>query len=144
MSALSPLHKRALAAGMADIERRIADLESALRAHATPLTEYSDDLSAAQHHQLHKYFARIRSAMVDCARDHEIPLDRRSTSLRWLMQSGLSMLRVAVDDLGERRLKGYGTVSAPARRELAQCQHAIGGLIDELTRIVQEDSGTES
>ncbi len=142
MSNLSPLHRRALAAGMADIERRIADLEAALGAHATPLAEYSNDLTVDEQEQIREYFALLRAAMVECARDHDIPLDRRTTSLRWIMQSGASMLRVAVDDLGERRLKGYGEISPAARQELLDCQQTLGTLVDDLARLVAPDSGS--
>lgn len=142
MSELTPLHRRALAAGMTDIERRIADLEAALGAHATSLSKHTNDLSVEQHREIRLHFEQIRQAIMTCARAHDIPVPfgRRSASLRWIMQSGLSMLRVAVDDLGARRLKGYGAVSEPARRELVQCQNSIGRLIDALIEIVQEPS----
>jgi len=125
-----------LAAGMADIERRVVELEAALKASQHPRSDVVDDLSKTQHMEMETALAALRRALFQCAEDHEVTLDRRSTNLSWLLQSGLAMLRVAVDDLGARRMRGYGPLDDSAVEELKQIQTSIDGSVDALLALV--------
>ena len=123
---LTPLHKHVLLTGFLDIESRLQQMESLLAqgTRPSPLSGCVGDLSPTEAKVVEDYFVRIRSTMLTCLKKHSIPIEVRPTSLRWSLQCNMTMLDVAVAELGPERLRGYGEMGDAGRQEVAE--HSAG------------------
>ena len=118
---LTPLHKNVLLTGFLDVESRLKRMEALLvqGTRRYPLNEYVGDLSPTETKVVADYFARIRSTMQTSLEKHQIPIEARPTSLRWALQRGMTLLDVALAELGPKRLQGYGSMHDAGRVEYA-------------------------
>lgn len=122
MSALNVNHQRIILISFLDVERRLAEMEADL-AHGqddSPFARFVNDLSPTEMKVVRDYFARVRSAMVSSLREAGIPLDVRRTSLRWSLQTHLAFVCVAVEEIAQNRLEGYGQLDAAGRIALIE------------------------
>jgi len=134
MSSLSPRHRQVLATAFGDIHRRLAALEATMaesRRQGT-LFEYEDDLSAAEWDAVRELFEQIRQTTWKLAQEYDIPLQSQRTSLRHALLGSLTLLRVAVDDLGPRRLRGYGRLDRAAKQDLHKIEDELSRLVNRL------------
>jgi len=139
MQSLSKRHRAVLAVRLADLLKRLADLEQALSEseRGGPLCEHVPDLSAAEQQALARGLETLRATILDCAARHAIPLQVRRISLRHTVLAGLKLMRVAVDELSPRSLKAYGSIGPAGKRELTDIESSIGSAVDELIRLLQ-------
>jgi hypothetical protein len=140
---LDDLHKHVLLSGFLDIESRLRQMENLLgnRERRYPLNEYIDDLSPDEARTVIELFARIREKMHDCLKKHHIPVDVRRISLHWALQCGVTMLDVALADMGPERLRGYGGLDEAGKREIRDIQHELQQLIDQTSEFLGTRSG---
>ncbi len=140
---LSPLHKSVLLTGFLDVESRLKQMEALLvqGTRRYPLNEYVGDLSPTETKVVADYFARIRSTMQTCLEKHRIPIEVRPTSLRWALQCGMTMLDVALSDLGPKRLQGYGSIDEAGRQEVQSIQQELTRLTDRVSAYLSERLG---
>ena len=140
---LTPLHKHVLLTGFLDIESRLQQMESLLAqgTRPSPLSGCVGDLSPTEAKVVEDYFVRIRSTMLTCLKKHSIPVEVRPTSLRWSLQCNMTMLDVAVAELGPERLRGYGEMDDDARQEVVSIQQEITRLADRVSAYLSERLG---
>jgi GTP-binding protein EngB required for normal cell division len=140
---LTPLHKHVLLTGFLDVESRLKQMEALLvqGTRRYPLNEYVGDLSPTETKVVADYFARIRSTMQTCLEKHHIPIEVRPTSLRWAVQCGMTMLDVALADLGPKRLQGYGSIDEAGRQEVQSIQQELTRLTDRVSAYLSERLG---
>jgi len=140
---LTPLHKHVLLTGFLDIENRLQEMESLLvqGARPSPLSRCVGDLSPTEIKVVEDYFARIRSTMLTCLKKHDVPIEVRPTSLRWSLQCNMTMLDVAIAELGPERLRGYGELDDAGRREVESIQQEITRLADRVGAYLSERLG---
>ena len=107
---LTPLHKHVLLSGYLHIESRLNEMEPLLSQgkRPSPLNQYAHYLSPTEAKVVEDYFDRIRSTMVSCLEKHEIPVEVHRVSLPWSLQTSVSFLSIAVDEMGPDRLSSYG------------------------------------
>jgi len=143
MSTLNPLHKRAVVFGFLDLHRRMAEMEAYLAQSdsSSPFSQHVNDLSPTERKVVQDYFARMRGTMLARLREHGVPLETQPTSLRWVLQTGLTFLHIAVAELGPGALRGYGTLDEAARRELVQIQQELDRLVDRVGAYLTERVG---
>lgn len=102
-------HRRHILHRFLTIDRRLDELESmeSRGGRPSPLSEYASDLSPTEVRVLVDHFARIRSMILAHLEELSIPLDVRQNSVRWVLQTSLMHVQVAIDDIDPRQLSGY-------------------------------------
>ena len=118
---LTPLHKNVLLTGFLDVESRLKRMEALLvqGTRRYPLNEYVGDLSPTETKVVADYFARIRSTMQTSWRSTRFPSRRGRRSSPRALQRGMTLLDVALAELGPKRLQGYGSMHDAGRVEYA-------------------------
>lgn len=141
MSSLSQRHRQVLAVCLADLHRRLGTLETVLAEaeRGEAASEYVDDLTPEQKRQARQRLAELRGALFEVARRHDVPLQLQRRSLRQTLLAELSLLRVAVDDLGARRLKSYGPLNTDAVDELERMQFELQRRLERLVAELRPD-----
>lgn len=140
---LRQIHKHVLLTGFLDIESRLKQMETLLvqGARPSPLSGCVGDLSPTEAKVVEDYFVRIRSTMLTCLKKHSIPVEVRPTSLRWSLQCNMTLLDIAVAELGPERLRGYGSLDDDARQEVVSIQQEITRLADRVGAYLSERLG---
>lgn len=126
--------RRTIAAGFADIDRRLKEMEAALveAADESPFGAYQPDLTPAEIEALRGAFDRIRKTMLAWLDAHAIAPAGQRTSLRWALRVRLSALGVALADMGVGHLRGYGPVSDEVAAAAARIQEDLARLIETI------------
>ena len=147
MSAMpfSETHRRHILHRFLAIDRRLAELESLASrgARPSPLSEYVNDLSPTEGQVLLDHFARIRSVMLAHLEELSIPLDVRQTSVRWVLQTSLIHVQVAIDDMDPGQLSGYGALSDAGRAAAIRIQDDLTRLLDRTRSYLSQGLGRD-
>ena len=133
MSQLTEIHRRHILHGFLSVHKQMAELESLLVQSETtsPFSQFVLDVSPTECGVIQDHFARIRAAMHVYLDELGIPLEVRTTSVRWIFETRLMHLQTAVDDMGPNRLAGYG--------ELDPDDHeAVARIKEDLTRLLEQ------
>jgi GTP-binding protein EngB required for normal cell division len=136
---------RAILCGFLDIHRRMAELEALLipGTKPTPFSGYVNDLSPTEAKVIQDYFTRIRTAMLAHLHESEIPLDVRTTSLRWAIDVGISFIGINVAELGPKKLRGYGSLGEKALAEATRFQQDLERLVDQAATYIRQGIGRD-
>jgi GTP-binding protein EngB required for normal cell division len=136
---------RAILSGFLDIHRRMAELEALLIPGTKPtaFSGYVNDLSLTEAKVIQDYFTRIRTAMLAHLRESEIPLDVRTTSLRWAIDVGISFIGINVAELGPKKLRGYGSLGEKAIAEATKFQQDLERLVDQAATYIRQGIGRD-
>jgi len=136
---------RAILCGFLDIHRRMAELEALLipGTKPTPFSGYVNDLSPTEAKVVQDYFTRIRTAMLAHLRESEIPLDVRTTSLRWTIDVGISFVGINVAELGPKKLRGYGELEENAFAQATKFQQDLERLVDQAAAYIRQGVGRD-
>ena len=136
---------RAILCGFLDTHRRMAELEALLTpgTKPTPFSEYVNDLSPTEAKVVQDYFTRIRTAMLAHLHESEIPLEVRTTSLRWAIDVGISFIAINVAELGPNKLRGYGSLGEKAFAEAAKFQQDLERLVDQAATYIRQGIGRD-
>ena len=136
---------RAILCGFLDIHRRMAELEALLSpgTKTTPFSGYVNDLSPTEAKVVQDYFARIRTAMLEHLRESEIPLEVRTTSLRWAIDIGISFIGINVAELGPKKLRGYGALNEKASAQATKFQQDLERLVDQAATYIRQGLGRD-
>jgi GTP-binding protein EngB required for normal cell division len=136
---------RAILCGFLDIHRRMAELEALLgpSLKPTPFSGYVNDLSPTEAKVVQDYFTRVRTAMLEHLRESEIPLDIRPTSLRWAIDIGTSFIGINAAELGPKKLRGYGALSARASAQATKFQQDLERVIDQAAAYIRQGLGRD-
>jgi len=136
-------HRRHILHRFLAIDRRLAELESLASrgARPSPFSEYVNDLSPTEVQVLIDYFARIRSVMLADLEELSIPLDVRRTSVRWVLQTSLMHVQVAIDDMDPAQLSGYGPLSDAGRAAAIRIQDDLTRLLDRTRSYLSQGLG---
>ena len=134
MALLNEPQSRAILCGLLDIHQRMAELEALIASgtRPSPFSKYVNDLSPTEAKVVHDYFARIRTAMLGHLRECEIPLDVRPTSLRWVLQCGITFIGITVDELRPEKLRGYGALDETGYAQVAKIRDDLERLVDQV------------
>jgi GTP-binding protein EngB required for normal cell division len=135
--------KRSVLFGLLDIHRRMADMEAMLAQSliSSPFSQYVNDLSPTESRVVQDYFNRLRSTMLACLQEADIPLEVRQTSLRWSLQCGMIFLHIAVAEISPDRLRGYGTLDAAGQAHAVKMQQELTRLIDRVATYLRQGLG---
>jgi hypothetical protein len=136
---------RAILSGFLDIHRRMVELEALLIPGTKPtaFSGYVNDLSLTEAKVIQDYFTRIRTAMLAHLRESEIPLDVRTTSLRWAIDVGISFMGINVAELGPKKLRGYGSLGEKAIAEATKFQQDLERLVDQAATYIRQGIGRD-
>lgn len=145
MGQLNDFHRRSVLAGFLDIHHRLAKLEGAMAGcdRSSPLSEFVQDISPAEIKVVQDYCSRVRSTMLACLEQCDIPLEVHRTSLRWALQTGVAFVGIAVDELGPERMRGYGTLDGNAQETLRKIQRELNRLIDRFSTYLRQGAGQD-
>jgi GTPase Era involved in 16S rRNA processing len=142
---LGETHRRHLLSACSTIDRRLGELEAAL-VQATrpgPFSGLVNDVSPVQAKVVLDHFARLRGALLAHLKELEIRPETRETSVRWVLQSGLTHLQVSVDDMGPTGFAGYGTLVPGAESALLKLQEDLTRLLKGVLAYLRQGSGRD-
>lgn len=145
MTEFNANHKRVLAAGLLDIHQRLVQLEADLMqdCNSSPLSKHVHDISPTEVKVLRDYLARMRGTLVTCFRENEIPMTVQRTSLRWTLQVGIDFIRIAIAELGPKKLQGYGSLSPAASERLLRLRRELDRLADRMATYLRQGLGRD-
>ena len=143
MTTLNQNQQRSIAACCVDIHRRLAELEAWLDQSkvTTAFSEYVSDLSPTEAKVLKDYFGRLRSTMLACLEENQIPLESRHTSLRWALQCGCMYVDVVLGELTPGRIAGYGKLDAAGKVAVEKLHDDMRRLVHRIGAICTRDWG---
>src|SRR5271166_6045805 len=75
--------------------------------------------------------------------DLGIPLEVRTTSVRWIFETNLMHLQVAVDDMGPKRLAGYGALDPTDQAAVARIQDDLTRLLERVRAYLRQGLGRD-
>lgn len=115
-------HRRHIATTLRHIDGQLAEIEGILAAIGTnsPLSQYALDLEPMQRRVVQDHLHRVREQMVQAMQRLGIPLDGRRTSACWSIRSRLLGASIAVAEMEPYHLRGYGTLDANDKAEVAR------------------------
>jgi len=145
MSQLTEIHRRHILHGFLSVHKQMADLEALLVQSATssPFSQSVQDVSPTECRVIQDHFARIRAAMRAHLDDLGIPLEVRTTSVRWTFETNLMHLQVAVDDMGPKRLAGYGPLDPTDQAAVARIQDDLTRLLERVRAYMRQGLGRD-
>jgi GTP-binding protein EngB required for normal cell division len=145
MTSLNESQQRSILFSFLDIHRRMAEFEAMLAQgeRPSPFSQYVNDLSPTERKVVQDYFARLRSAMLDCLRESDIPVEVRQTSVRWALQCGMIFLDIAISEFSPDRLRGYGPVEASAAAQVVKVQETVRRLVERVAAYLRQGAGRD-
>ncbi len=145
MSELSQNHRRHILHGFLSVHKQMAELEALLVQSATtsPFSQSVRDVSPTECRVIQDHFARIRAAMRAHLDDLGIPLEVRPTSVRWTFETSLMHLQTAVDDMGPKRLAGYGPLDPTGQAAVARIQDDLTRLLERVRAYLRQGLGRD-
>ncbi|HEX4128755.1 MAG TPA: dynamin family protein [Pirellulales bacterium] len=140
MTAFNELQQKVVATSFLEMHREMSELEAliAQSSSASVLSQYVPDLSPTEIKVVHDYFARIRTTMLAYLKEQDIPLKSRPVSLRWALQTGATMLSVAIAEMGPEKMRGYGTLSDEGRAQVTKVQEELDRLVDRVAAYLRQ------
>src|SRR5579883_1102225 len=145
MTSLNPSQKQSVLFGFLDVHRRMAELEAmiAQAGISSPFSQFVGDLSPTEIKVVLDYFARVRTTMLACLQEADIPLDVRRTSTRWSLQVGTTYLHIAVAEMAPERLRGYGPLDSADAKTIIKIQQDLYRLFDRLSAYLRQGLGQD-
>jgi GTP-binding protein EngB required for normal cell division len=145
MTSLNPSQKQSVLFGFLDVHRRMAELEAmiAQAGISSPFSQFVGDLSPTEIKVVLDYFARVRTTMLACLQEADIPLDVRRTSTRWSLQVGTTFLHIAVAEMAPERLRGYGPLDSADAKTIIKIQQDLYRLFDRLSAYLRQGLGQD-
>lgn len=143
MGSLSELHRKHILTGFLDLHRQISEIEGLLAQSLvdSPFSAYFNDLSPVERNVLAGYFSRVRSTMLACLEEAEIPLDVRKTGIRWAVQTRTVFLGIALEEMSADRLRGYGELTPEGRERVTKITRDLERLVDRIGTYLREGIG---
>jgi dynamin family protein len=137
-------HRTHLLVSFLEIHRRLAELAEIVETtKPSPFSRIVNDLSPTEAKVVQDHFARIRAAMLSHLQELDIPLDIRQTSLRWSLQTALIFLQVTIDDMGPKRLSGYGPLDTAGREAVVKIQQDLERLLGRVRGYLHQGLGRD-
>lgn len=145
MEAFSEFQRQSLLSGCMSLSHRVAELEARIaEAESAPrLSGIKADLSPVERRIALDYFARLREELLRVLETNDIDPPTQQTSLRWVLQTGLVGMQVAVDELGPSSLRGYGPLSAEGGIAAERLQQQLNRNIDQARRLLAQRSSVD-
>ena len=104
----------------------------------SPFSRYVADLAPGAAEKLAPIAEEVREKMVSALRDLGADLPAPEQSSRWMIQTSLTFIDVALSGMTEKALHGYGEVDPRARARLESAVREIKALIDKARTVTQE------
>jgi GTP-binding protein EngB required for normal cell division len=145
MAALNESQTRSIKSALLDVHQRMAELEALIAplGPPSPFSRHVNDLAPTEAKVLRDHFAQIRTAMLVNLKEFDIPLDVRPTSLRWALQTAISFISIAVEELRPSRLRGYGKLAPEAVAQTNRLCDDLTRLVDRLAAYLRQGSGRD-
>lgn len=140
---LTALHRRALLSNLLHIHNQLREMEGLLLrvGDPSPLDQHVPDLSPSEVKVVEDHFQRIRSAIQGYLEKYEIPIETRRVSLRWVLQTGVSFLSIAVAEMSPERLRGYGPLDHEGQAAVQAIQEGLDRLLEGVRTCLREGAG---
>jgi hypothetical protein len=135
---LNEYQQRRLLITCRHIDELLSNIESILRVSAQRVTfpKYISDIPPAQRKTIQDYSARIRDRLVEILEKQDIDRGAASIPATRAISSNVTFIDIAVAELRPRHMRGYGTVSHQAGRDLNNIVGELEELVTGLHRIV--------
>lgn len=145
-NSLNSNHERRLSVTCRHIDKLLAEMEDALRISSSrnAFPSYIMDVSPAQQRVIEDGIARIREHLINVLDIHGIDRPEPSIPVSRLLHTMLSFIRISIEELKPRYMRGYGGLSPTAEKELNEI---VGELLEasaEVDHYVSHELGTKS
>ena len=142
---LNEFQQRRLSVSCAYIDKLLSDVEAVLWASSSKsaFPKYIPDIPPGQRRVIEDYISRIRARLVRTLESQGIPIGSPSIPATRSVHTALTFVRIAVEELRPRYMRGYGEVSPVASAELNGIVRELEGLVSQLDRFVWLGAGTD-
>jgi len=139
-------HKRQILLTLGYVDKLLSDALRELSAAGQPslFPRYVPDLSPRQQEALAVYLSRLREIMARVLDRHGISVPEPAISANKAFRSGLMCARINLTELKPRYMRGYGTLSSDAMRDLDVLTEELITVLDQMDKFLLQEAGNES
>jgi hypothetical protein len=139
-NSLNPNHERRLSVTCRYIDSLLAEMESALNVSTSTLAfpHYAPDLTPAQQRVIADYIGQIRAQLVRVLDVQGIERPPADIPVSRSLNSHLTFIDIAVEELKPQYMRGYGAVPPAAAGELNGAAVTLQGLVKQLQHYLHE------
>jgi hypothetical protein len=139
-NSLNSNHERRLSVTCRYIDNLLAEMESALNVSTSTLAfpHYAPDLTPAQRRAIAEHIGQIRAQLVRILDGQGIQRPPADIPVSRSLQSHLTFIDIAVEELKPQYMRGYGTVPPAAAQELNGAAGTLQGLVKQLQHYLHE------
>lgn len=118
--ALNPNHARRLSVTCRHIDKLLADMEEALRVSSSrqAFPQYIADVPPAHQRVIEQGISRMRKELIEVLDDHGVGSPAPSIPVSRFLHTILTFIKIAVEELRPRHMRGYGEISEKTEQEL--------------------------
>lgn len=139
-NSLNPNHARRVSVTCRYIDNLLAEMENALNISASTLAfpHYTPDLTSTQRRAIEDHIRQIRTQLVQILDGQGIERPPADIPVSRSLQSHLTFIDIAVEELRPQYMRGYGAVSPAAAQELNCAAATLQGLVKQLQHYLNE------
>jgi len=145
-NSLNSNHERRLTVTCRHIDKLLAEMEDALRVSSSrqAFPQYVTDVSPAQQRIIEDGIVRIRKHLISVLDIHRIERPVPSIPVSRFLHTMLSFVRISIEELRPRYMRGYGGLSPAAEQELNEIVSELLEASAEVHYYVGHELGTKS
>lgn len=145
MADLNESHKRRLVVTFEHVDKLLSEAYHHLDSAETtsPFQRYVPDSLPVQRKVIAAYMNRLSRMMEDVLRREGVPLPNPSVSAVWAYRTALMYARIAVEELAPKYMRGYGTLSSEAVRDLNSLTTELEAVLDQMNDFLAGGAGKD-
>ncbi len=135
---LNDSQKRHLLAALTRADELLRYVEGLCEGVTSPFSRERPDLAPEEKKLLRSFASLARSAMIEACDRVGVERPQPSVSARWSAETALHFVDISFADLGARSMRGYGTLSDDAARELDTLADALQSVMQRAIALLNE------
>jgi len=141
-NSLNSNHERRLTATCRHIDKLLAEMESALNVSGSKVAfpQYVPDLSLAQRRVVEDYISRIRAHLSQMLDDHGIARPAAEIPVSRMLDSHLTFMDIAAEELKPRHMRGYGEIPPASASELNRVAGELQQLLSQFRHYLDQSN----
>jgi len=140
---LNPNQVNRVLSTFAYVDEVLQGVERLVGTRTSPLDPERRDVSEAEAALLRDLLERVRQQMLSALDQLGIPKPEPRHSARWRIDTSLRFIDIALSELNERTLRGYGGVSPAAATEVTAVATAVRDVVREGRSTLHDGNGAK-
>jgi hypothetical protein len=144
--ALNDTQQRRLRVTCQYIDKLLSDIEHALHSASSqsPFPRYVMDISDAQAALLEDHIRGIRAQLLRTLAWQHMEPNQPDIPVTRLVTTNLAFVKIAIEELRPRTMRGSGTVTEDTTRELNEVLHRLASLVEGMDRYIGRELDTDA